>query len=275
MVVIPYTYVWRAVHKHEGIAWEKEPYNKAGLDLSDGGDETVLVVRNGNKLLKVLPFKFDNTEDTISYLNEKFREYELTHAEALIWSDCGGLGKPMLDRMRRQGWANIRYFDNRGVAFQHRTYRNKGAESWFHIRRLLERNELILHQDDKLVRQLATRYYKLTNGVIHQLLSKLESRSRGYPSPDRADALVLAFCDYKFGMVEDLPADDKLPFKKPETPKPVSDFTIQEWSKRGRETYDRNPSRRLDFSVLREDIQQLNERTKLQQKEQTYEPIPQ
>src|SRR5689334_4310749 len=215
MVVIPYTYVWRAYQQTASVKHIAEPFNKGGLDLSDGGDETVLTVRNGNKLLKVIPFKFDNTEDTIEFLNEKFREWELTNPEAFIYADCGGLGKPMLDRMRRQGWANIRYFSNSAQAYEPRTYRNRGAESWFHLRKLLERHELILYQDDKLIRQLATRYYKITAKNEHQLLSKLESRSRGYPSPDRADSLVLAFCDYKSTFKEEIP-EEKRPFKLPE-----------------------------------------------------------
>lgn len=262
MVVIPYTYVWRAYNSVGRDGHITEAYNKAGLDLSDGGDETVLVVRNGNKLLKVLPFKFDNTEDTIAYLNEKFKEYELTNPSAYIYADCGGLGKPMLDRMRRQGWSNIRYFDNRNTAYEPRTYKNRGSESWFHIRKLLERHELILYHDKELIRQLSTRYYKITTSNVHQLLSKLESRSRGYPSPDRADALVLAFCDYKSTWRETGGEENK-PFKQPDPPKVVPDLTLKELAGREREQgflWNRNPSRGKDFSLLREDIELNNKR---------------
>lgn len=266
MVVIPYTYVWRSYNSVPKEGWIKEPFNKAGLDLSDGGDETVLIIRNGNKLLKVIPFKFDNTEDTIGFLNEKFREWELTDREALIFADCGGLGKPMLDRMRRQGWANIRYFDNRNTAYEPRTYRNRGSESWFHIRKLLERHELILYQDEKLIRQLSTRYYKITGNNVHQLLSKLESRSRGYPSPDRADALVLAFCDYK-STFRETTSEEQRPFKLPAEKKPISQLTLAEVARRDADgKYNRNPSRNKDFSMLREDIALHNECIKLANK---------
>lgn len=263
MVVIPYTYVWRAYNSVSKEGWKQESFNKAGLDLSDGGDETVLVVRNGNKLLKILPFRFDNTEDTISYLNEKFREYELTSPESLIFADAGGLGKPILDRLKRQGWSNIRYFDNRARPSEPRTYKNRGAESWFHIRKLLERHELILLNDPLLIRQLATRYYKITDGRTHQLLSKLESRAKGYPSPDRADALVLAFCDYKSTFTESV-SEELKPFKQPPQPKPTSDFTFREYVSRGvNNYYDRNPSAGKDFSLLREDIEHYNRQRRM------------
>jgi len=260
MVVIPYTFIWRAVNSSPRDGWIKEPYNKAGLDLSDGGDETVLQVRNGNKHLAQIPFRFDNTEDTIAFLNEKFKEYELTSPEAFIYADCGGLGKPMLDRMRRQGWSNIRYFDNRNTAYEPRTYRNRGSESWFHLRKLLERHELILLGDKDLMKQLASRYYKIMNGAIHQLLSKIESRSKGYPSPDRADGLVLAFCDYKSTFRETSP---EVPFKLPPSEPVRHDLDLRAWAKEDvGDPYNRHPSSKLDLTLLREDLEAFNNKRK-------------
>jgi hypothetical protein len=93
--VIPYLYIWKARHKSLDD-WKQEPYNTAGLDLSDGGDETVLVVSNGNRVIKVIPFRFDNTEDTVLFLDEKFKENNLCHPQALIFGDAGGIGKPIL-----------------------------------------------------------------------------------------------------------------------------------------------------------------------------------
>lgn len=274
MVVIPYTYVWRAYNQTAQVKHIKEPFNKAGLDLSDGGDETVLIVRNGNKHLKTIPFRFDNTEDTVTFLEEKFDENELTHAEALIFADCGGLGKPILDRLKRKGWSNIRYFDNRHSAYEPRTYKNRGSESWFHIRKLLERHELIVQKDDTLIRQLATRYYKITGNNVHQLLSKVESRSRGYPSPDRGDAFVLAFSDYKSTFKETAPSEPDRPFKQPTPPKPITDFHLKEWaSKQEPALYSKNPSKGQDFSVLREEIEQNNRLIRQRKQEQLQEQL--
>lgn len=260
MVVVPYTYIWRAVNTPPPSGWLKEPHNKAGLDLSDGGDETVLTVRNGNKVLAVIPFKFDNTEDTIAFLNEKFKEYELQHPSALVFADCGGLGKPMIDRLKRQGWINMRYVDNRNKPYEPKTYVNRGAETWFHLRKLLERHELILPNDKTLIKQLSSRYYKITAKNTHQLLSKLESRSRGYPSPDRADSLVLAFCDYKSTFIED--KDAKRPFDIPVeyNKKPTSQFTEQEYVKRSQENplMTLTPSAGKDFRLYKKAIASYN-----------------
>lgn len=262
MVVIPYTYVWKA--KNKSIEdWIQESYNKAGLDLSDGGDETVLMVRNGNRMLKLIPFRFDNTEDTIKFLEEKFEENNLTNKEALIFADCGGLGKPMLDRMKRKGWSNIRYRDNRAKSTRPKTYKNWGSDSWFNFGTLLAQNELIILNDPQLIRQLSTRYYKIIDGAIHQLLSKLESRSRGYPSPDRADATVLGFSDYQSTYVSYLDAEDREePFKEKEEEKQeiVNAFTLQKFAK-GSDAYKgkwRVNEGQKDFRELEEQVSNYN-----------------
>lgn len=237
MVVIPYTYIWKAKKKPIDD-WIQEEYNKAGLDLSDGGDETVLVVRNGNRVLSIIPFRFDNTEDTVKFLNEKFHEHNLTSPLSLIFADCGGIGKPILDRIKRQGWTNIRYCDNRRKSIRPKTYRNWGAESWFHFGELLKQDEIILVDDPKLTKQLSTRYYKIIDGAIHQLLSKIEMRSRGLPSPDRADATVLAFSDYQSTFVEEADKDIEKPFEVEEEKKIVSSFVLKSMAKGDRELTD-------------------------------------
>lgn len=266
MVVIPYTYIWRAfTHtvQYPQPEWIVEPYNKAGLDLSDGGDETVLTVRNGNKHLKTIPFRFDNTEDTVAFLDEKFKEYDLTNPESFIYADCGGLGKPMLDRLKRMGWSNIRYIDNRNKASYPKTYLNRGTELWFHCRKLFERHELILLKDDKLIRQLSTRYYKMDLSNRHRLLSKPESRSKGYPSPDRADSFVLAFWDYKSTFVEEVPEkEEDRPVKRVPYKKPVGTFTQQSYASRGNTLRQRLGPKR-DNSRMLELIEEHNRQIKL------------
>jgi hypothetical protein len=269
MVVIPYTYIWRAFTDNAQYPAPKhipEALNKAGLDLSDGGDETVLVVRNGNRHVATVPFRFDNTQDTITFLTEKFKEYGLTDPNAYIFADCGGLGKPMLDQLKRMGWSNIRYVDNRTAAFYPKTYLNRGTELWFHTRKLFERKEIILQKDDTLIRQLSTRYYKIDLNNRHRLLSKIESRGRGYPSPDRADAFVLAFWDYKSIHPDVVTPEEKdLPFKQPPTVKPVHDFSLKQWAY-GSDTPRRRLGPKHDMTVLNELIEQHNKQLKLVEK---------
>jgi len=267
MVVIPYTYIWKAVKHLPASGWIKEPYNKAGLDLSDGGAETVLLVRNGNKHLKTIPFKFDNTEDTLDFLEEQFKENELTNRDAFIYADSCGIGKPMLNALRRRGWSNIRYVDSRNTATEPRVYFNRGTELFFNVRKLLERHELIIQEDKVLLKQLSTRYYKISNKNVHQLLTKLEQRSRGYPSPDRADAFNLAFWDYKStvkytdysAVAPDKPYDLQVPDKV------VNDFSLRQWAGNNGtslEMFRRNLSKRQPINHLQHELERYNQRNK-------------
>jgi len=233
-VVIPYTYIWRAKNVAPKIGWLAEDHNTGGLDLAAGGDETVLAIRNGNKLLKVIPFKFDNTQDSVNFLEEKFREHGLVNPDARVWADAGGLGKPIIDLLRARGWVNIRYVINQSKPYDERVYINRGTEMWFWFGKLLERSEIWFAVDDeRLIRQLSTRYYKITDKNKHQLESKLQARSKGHPSPDRADAVVLCFSNYK-SKLEDLSVvpEEERPFKLPDLPPNKPIFTLKEWSQK-------------------------------------------
>lgn len=263
MVVIPFIYVKRAVNSK--TEWKRELFNKGGLDLSDGGDETVLTVRNGNKHLATVPFRFDNTEDTVWFLDEKFKEHDLDHPESYIYGDAGGLGKPILDRLRAMGWRNIRYVDNRNTPRQPKVYLNRGTELYFHVRILFERGELIILDDAKLIRQLSTRYYKMDLNNRHRLLSKLESRSRGFPSPDRGDSFTLAFWDYKSTYVEQdstLAEPVKKDYQKLLEKKPQPVFDTRVWANGSEDSPVMRLGKRPDMSYLMEQINYHNKQIK-------------
>lgn len=257
MVVIPSSFVHRAIAGK--VEWIQEEHNTGGLDLSDGGAETVLAVRNGNKLIGLEAFRFEDSEDTIEYLQEKFKFYNLNHPDALIFGDYCGMGGPMLKSLKRKGWSNMRYVDSRNSASEPKTYANRGTELFFNVRLLLERNELILMNDKTLITQLSTRYYKITTKNIHQLLSKLEQKSKGYPSPDRADAVNLCFWNYKSTRVE---SDLVLPFEKKqdeeENIKVVGDFDLNSWANSHRQKYNPEHVEMDNLTDLQEELTAYN-----------------
>ena len=263
MVVIPSSFVEKAcsVNLNSKIVWLQEEHNTGGLDLSDGGAETVFAVRNGNKLIGLEPFKFEDSEDTISYLQELFKKYNMTSPQALIFGDYCGMGGPMLKSLRRKGWSNMRFVDSRNKSAEPKTYANRGTDLFFNLRTLLERQELILINDKTLKTQLATRYYKLTNKNVHQLLSKLEQKAKGYPSPDRADAVNLCFWNYKSTRVE---GEVKPPFEesKSETVKDViPDFDLTSWAHRDNKKF--QPEHVVETDDLREQLSEINKQRRL------------
>ena len=173
----------------------KSEYNVAGLDLSAGGDEQVLAVRNGNKLIALESFKFTDTVVLIEHLEKLFYKYDLNNANAIIYGDAGGLGKPILDTLRANNWP-VKYVLNQAKPINELAYLNRGAETWFNVAKLVENKEIIIPDYSTLRKQLASRYYTVTPQNKLQLESKKVAKSKGRRSPDQADAFVLAFCDY-------------------------------------------------------------------------------
>ena len=219
-----------------------EKLNTAGLDLSAGGDEQVLVVRNGNKTLAVEAFNFRDTVALIDHLEFLFNKYKLK--DSVIYGDAGGLGKPILDQLRIN-W-DIKYVLNQAKPYNQLAYLNRGAELWFSVAKLIEYGDIMVPKESKLRKQLASRYYLVTPQNKLQLESKKQARSKGHVSPDRADAFVLAFADYRGRKPK------RLKVKKIEKHKPKQ-FLLT--GARNRVTFGRNIIKPNPW--LRDEIQQL------------------
>jgi hypothetical protein len=217
-------------------------------------------------MLKLIPFKFDHPDDTVKFLEEKFRENGLTHPKAYIFGDFGGIGSIILKQLKRKGWVNIRYCDNRRKSSQPNIYLNWNAQSWFNLGNLCKRGQIILLDDAILIKQLSSRMFKLRDGAIHQMVSKIEMRNKGLQSPDRGDATVLAFSDYQSDF-EDIPEDADKPFEvEKEEIKIVGGFTLQSYARGSAgyvKTYNVNGGQK-NFSEIQEQLNEYNQKRRLE-----------
>jgi hypothetical protein len=167
-----------------------------GLDLSAGGDETVLSLWHGNVQIAMICFKFDDTTYTVEFIKRMLDRYGIKPEN--INADDGGVGKSMIDMLWRDGYM-VKRVRNESVPFDKSTYANRGSEMWYNFGRLIQEKCLWLLPDKTLMDQLSSRYY--SRGDVHGKLileSKRLARSRGHGSPDRADATVLAFANKRF-----------------------------------------------------------------------------
>lgn len=204
MVVIPYHFVHRCSTTRPYTFLDG--FNTAGLDLSGGGAEQVLFVRNGNKFVGMKMYHMDDTDLFMDQAVRDFADFELDNPKSLIFGDGGGLGEPILNILKnKRGWLNIRKVLNQGSPSDKRAYYNRGAENWFNMRRLIEKCEVDISTDPELIKQLSSRYYKITQENKALLESKEQARSKGHCSPDRADAAVLCYSNYKTRI--ELPTD--------------------------------------------------------------------
>ena len=158
----------------------------AFIDWGGGGDETVIAVRNGNKVLPLIAWV---AKDTMSTVGRAMTELtKLGVPKDGVWADDGGLGRPMNDRMAEKGWSVHRF--NFGAKARNPAYMHRGAEVWWELARLVEKKQVILPDDELLNTQLVTRRVRVNSSGKLGLEPKDEMRKRGASSPDRADAVA-------------------------------------------------------------------------------------
>lgn len=172
----------------------------AGVDLSGGGDESVMSVWHGNTEIALEVFRFAHSPDTVRHVAMLVNKYNIESEHVTL--DDGGLGQIINDYLREAGLFNLRRVRNDSRAMNTAVYANRGAENWINFARILDR--LVFTVKDQTARsQLGNRYYKMVGGKM-QLEEKRKAKVLGHRSPDRADAIVLAFVgrwdDYLLGV---------------------------------------------------------------------------
>jgi phage terminase large subunit len=94
-----------------------------------------------------------------------------------------------MDRIQEQGFY-LERFNNGSPAKRSDIYANLSAEWWSTVGQLIERRQIIIPNDEKLIAQLTSRRKLYDSKGREKLESKADLRARGVESPDRADALI-------------------------------------------------------------------------------------
>ena len=182
---------------------------RIGIDIGVGGDESTLYCFKGNYLWKSKEFRQVDTTLQRDIIEKTLIEWGFSKDSSNIFIDDGNVGHSVADMLMELGW-NIQRVVNQSKASNTRRFGNRGAETWWNFRVLVERSILrfdksIRYSNPKLYRQITSRYYKqrdVQGGLI--LESKKEARANGHGSPDRADAVVLANCRTRWGDVKEV-----------------------------------------------------------------------
>ena len=161
----------------------------AGVDFSAGGDENVIAIREGNRILPLIAWRERDTMATVGRVIMELKKAGIKPEHTHV--DAGGLGLPMADALAEAGW-EINRVNFGGTPNDAEAYQNRGAEMWHRLARKIDTCDLILPEDDQLKSQLVTRRATVTSKGKLGLESKDALRSRGIASPDRADAVALA-----------------------------------------------------------------------------------
>ena len=164
-----------------------------GLDVARyGDDETVFAVRRG---LSVLPLECHRSW-SIPETAGRAIQMALEQGATALKVDDSGLGGGVTDILQ----ADARLRDVRckvvaanfgGAGDEH--YANATGVMWGRLRELLAGGEIALPDDPDLIGQLYSRRYTVNAAGKIALERKEDMKRRGLPSPDRADAVALAF----------------------------------------------------------------------------------
>ena len=160
-----------------------------GVDVARfGGDRSVMLHRRGNTVLGIQTLRGMDTMQVAGWVANTIREVRPDR----VCIDEIGVGAGVVDRLREQG-LRVTGINVARAARQEKLFVNLRAEGYWRLRDLFVAGEISIPQDNQLIGELAALRYKFDSGGRLLIESKDEMRKRGIPSPDKADALMLAF----------------------------------------------------------------------------------
>ena len=199
--LIPLAWI-EAAQQRWGETPETEP-RELGVDVARfGSDDSVIVERAGKRA------RVETTLhgwDTMEVAGAVARILERAKA-ACAKVDVIGLGAGVVDRLSELGRAVVG-MDAGRPAEDAEHYANARAEWYWSLRERFQNGDIAIPpEDDELASQLASLKFKYDSRGRIRIEGKDEMRARGIPSPDRADALMLAFAS-----ASDLPPPNLTP----------------------------------------------------------------
>ena len=153
-----------------------------------GSDKSVILARRGMVVEEVQEYR---RLDTMALVGRVINAIDKWQPEAVLVDEVG-IGAGVVDRLREEGY-RVQGINAGKPAQDSDHHANLRAEGYWNLRQLFVDGSLRIPADNDLVGQLAALRY--TFNSLGQVLieSKEEMRRRGVPSPDKADALMLAF----------------------------------------------------------------------------------
>jgi len=166
-------------------AWE------AGLDVARmGSDQSALCVRRGDRIV------FETAWSGLDLMATVGKTRSLLSAQpplAALKVDVIGIGAGVADRLREQGYPVVEI----NVAKQAKdteAFASLRHELWWNLRERFQHGEVSGPIDDATMGQLSSVRYKYDSRHTRPVIeSKDDARRRGVKSPDRAEAMMLAF----------------------------------------------------------------------------------
>lgn len=163
-----------------------------GVDVARFGvDRSVIMVRRGDVVVDIRVFHGIDTED----LAGRVRNTALALEASGVNVDEVGMGAGVVDKLRNEG-APVQGINGSNSPIREAVVcANLRAEGYWTLARRFREHSIRIPRDAELIAELASLRYRYNSRGKVLMESKEDMKRRGLPSPDKADALMLAFLD--------------------------------------------------------------------------------
>jgi phage terminase large subunit len=157
-----------------------------------GSDETVIAVRRGQQVRIAATYgKKDLMETAGRILRVARAEHAKGGEKPLIVVDEIGVGGGLVDRLNEAREFTVVAFNAAGKARNPKEYPNARSQMWFDFAERLP--QLDLDDDEQLAADLVAPSYRIDSAGRRVVEAKADTKRRLGRSPDRADAVLMAF----------------------------------------------------------------------------------
>ena len=157
-----------------------------------GSDKSVILRRRGMVVEDIQAYHGLDTMKLVARVIDAIQAWQ--PQEVVV--DEVGIGAGVVDRLRELGY-RVQGINVGRPAQEREHYANLRAEGFWGLRQLFTEGSVAIPSDSDLMGQLAALRYTFDSVGRVVMESKEEMRHRGLPSPDKADALMLAFLSNK------------------------------------------------------------------------------
>ena len=177
-----------------------------GVDVARYGDDESVVATTYNKsqVERLNVFKHNDTMRLTGQIVNIIKMLNLKYPSIIVRVkiDCDGLGVGVYDRLKEviveknlKAKAIECHFGGKGgkVSYDEPIeYYNSTGIMWGTLRSKLKNNEIIIPNNEELIKQITNRKYFINSDGTIKLERKEDMKKRNVHSPDRADAVVLS-----------------------------------------------------------------------------------
>jgi hypothetical protein len=165
---------------------------QVGIDVAGPGeDETTLVARIGSVIIAQHAWSLPDPRGVLMEALGNLRRMRGFQVGPVV-VDAVGIGYHVATHLADQGY-DVRAFNAGGAPLDAEHFVNAKAETYWCLREWLERGGVAGLTDEETQAQLAGIRYRHTAAGRVEIESKDDAKKRGQSSPDRAEALVMAF----------------------------------------------------------------------------------